>query len=472
MPLVKKREFDAHKNASPIDHPDLSVTTAKIADGAITTAKLADGAVTTAKIADLAVTTAKLADLSITTAKLADLSVTTAKLSFYDKNNLHDRYIAKDFIALNPYPTRRSAGVYYTEIYTDLAIQALECTYEGDTLLARVQSDGRNYNALASGYDIATADHFINKQPYNDGTDHIRLAYEAVDLLSDSIILHKFEVVGSTLKSQRVDRAGTAYTISVTDTTFASGYYGSGKVGWLATTGAFPLLTTKIIPTFTPLPKALAIIETNLDPYGNIEMLNEYVDIGKLTNIPIHLKQDYEKYNKLKALGFNDFEIMQQLGHYPKLKIDVAAVTCGAFDHKENANTCLIVITGDNPYQSAILKQINYAKSKGLYTRDIKTTDSPQDIINVYNELKNKHTEWIAGKDNFVYQVLGLEEFEKFALADFYYGNMIQENKLKDVPTDYLMNRLEQIKSELEKITILPEERDKHLNKISQCIKR
>ena len=59
----------------------LSVSTAKIADGAVTTIKIADLGVTTAKLATTAVTTDKIANLSVTTAKINDAAVTTAKIA-------------------------------------------------------------------------------------------------------------------------------------------------------------------------------------------------------------------------------------------------------------------------------------------------------------------------------------------------------------------------------------------------------
>jgi hypothetical protein len=74
-------ESIAHKDAVILDHPDASVTTAKIKDANVTTAKIADANVTTAKIADLNVTTAKLADLGVTTGKIAEANVTTTKLA-------------------------------------------------------------------------------------------------------------------------------------------------------------------------------------------------------------------------------------------------------------------------------------------------------------------------------------------------------------------------------------------------------
>ena len=54
---------NAHKIAEVLDHPDGSVTEAKIADGAVTTDKLADGVVTAEKIADGVLFSGKYDDL-------------------------------------------------------------------------------------------------------------------------------------------------------------------------------------------------------------------------------------------------------------------------------------------------------------------------------------------------------------------------------------------------------------------------
>ena len=54
--------FNNHKTNSVIDHPDGSVTTAKLADKSVTAAKLADKSVTAAKLANQLVTADKLAD--------------------------------------------------------------------------------------------------------------------------------------------------------------------------------------------------------------------------------------------------------------------------------------------------------------------------------------------------------------------------------------------------------------------------
>lgn len=74
-------EASSHKTAATLDHPDGSVTNAKLASNAVTTAKIADANVTTAKILDANVTNAKLASNSVTTAKITDANVTTAKIA-------------------------------------------------------------------------------------------------------------------------------------------------------------------------------------------------------------------------------------------------------------------------------------------------------------------------------------------------------------------------------------------------------
>ena len=62
---------NTHKTAKVIDHPDKSVTSAKIADKAIHTSHMADYVITKDKISDGAVTTDKVANSSITTMKLS-----------------------------------------------------------------------------------------------------------------------------------------------------------------------------------------------------------------------------------------------------------------------------------------------------------------------------------------------------------------------------------------------------------------
>ncbi|MGD9644024.1 MAG: hypothetical protein AB7V08_15000, partial [Elusimicrobiales bacterium] len=72
--LLTQIGINQHRLATPIDHPDGSVTGAKLATGAVATDKIADAAVTTAKLADAAVTTVKVANGAITDDKLSGAS--------------------------------------------------------------------------------------------------------------------------------------------------------------------------------------------------------------------------------------------------------------------------------------------------------------------------------------------------------------------------------------------------------------
>jgi hypothetical protein len=73
--------YNTHRTLAVLDHPDASVTTAKIRDQNVTTSKIADANVTTQKVADANITTAKIADQNVTTGKIADAGVTEAKIA-------------------------------------------------------------------------------------------------------------------------------------------------------------------------------------------------------------------------------------------------------------------------------------------------------------------------------------------------------------------------------------------------------
>lgn len=76
-----KQVLADHKERTPIDHPDGSVTTLKIGDGAVSAEKLASASVTTAKLDDQAVTTDKIDDYAVTTVKIAQSAVNNDRIA-------------------------------------------------------------------------------------------------------------------------------------------------------------------------------------------------------------------------------------------------------------------------------------------------------------------------------------------------------------------------------------------------------
>jgi D-mannonate dehydratase len=84
--------------------------------------------------------------------------------------------------------------------------------------------------------------------------------------------------------------------------------------------------------------------------------------------------------------------------------------------------------------------------------------------------LKRDYPHWLAGKDNYAYQTLGWEELDIFQNVDFYFGELVEHKthyqQLKNVPEWELWRRLEELERRLEKVEVLTEERDKHLEKL------
>jgi len=346
--------------------------------------------------------------------------------------------------------------------FTDKAIAFVGI---GERTSAKLRVSGSDYYMCNKDVGLTTEDFIMYK--YVAGTT-TSLAYDAVDLNQGDAELVVFSISGSTLSGwldvSIANIPSTAATISATDTDIASGQIGAAH-GWSASAfgGASP--ESRIYAPFSPLPKAKSIIEID----------NLIQDLAPIpNNAPDFLKQNIKKYNILKSKGFTDEEIKEL---FPNLKthIDKSSVTWGAFDHKKEHNTKLAIITGGNPYtgDDAISKQIEHAKSKNLIV--MKPPKDYQEAIEQHKQLKQHFPEWIAGKDNYAYQVLGHEAFECFQVADTYYGRIVdmEDTKAyKNVPDWELRRTLEMWKDRLNKVNILAQEKEKHLKKLNEVEKK
>jgi hypothetical protein len=90
--------------------------------------------------------------------------------------------------------------------------------------------------------------------------------------------------------------------------------------------------------------------------------------------------------------------------------------------------------------------------------------------------LKRDYPHWLAGKHNWCYQIFGLEEFDWLQNVDFYYGELIEHKthyqQLKMVSDLEIRRRLDELAKKIQSMSILIDERDKHLRKIREILAR
>ena len=89
--------------------------------------------------------------------------------------------------------------------------------------------------------------------------------------------------------------------------------------------------------------------------------------------------------------------------------------------------------------------------------------------------LKQEFPEWIAGRHNYCYQVLGHEDFEAMQVADTYHGNIvdgIKPNAYKNVPDWEMRKTLAMWKDRLKRAEVAKLEAEKHLKKLEEVEKK
>jgi hypothetical protein len=360
-----------------------------------------------------------------------------------------------------------------TDSFADKAVEHAALPTSGDAMCAGRVTTSLYYYATWTNPSATTADHELRKLT----PTYTTLATEAVDIGYYYWQAWKLSLSGSTLKSYR----GTAY-ISATDTSLASGYMGiplycNGAYTYNMCNNTDASIAHLRAPS-SALSPALAILEMNIEGSGKPDdpfrplMSRSLVEEASLTSLPDFLYQEAKKYGILKAKGFTDDEIKALFGYIPQHQVDLDAVTFGSFElHADKAPTAIVVVTGDNPYKvGAIDRQKAKAKRVFMPPKDY------GEAVSLYNTLKKDYPHWLAGKDNFAYQTLGLEVLDWFQNIDFYYGELIEHkthySQLKQVPDFEIRNRLNELIDKLSKVTVLVDERDKHINKAREVLRR
>lgn len=207
-------------------------------------------------------------------------------------------------------------GLLTVDSFTDKAVSCFQKDYSGH-LCRWVDLNNWYGSWLYSG--AATADFQVGK---NVGAGWTLLASEAVDLTAHHVWLLKFSLLGTTLKAYREDMVTPK--ISVTDTSHASGRFGS----WAATSQyAWTSLACILLAPSSPSAKALSYFEAPVVGSGTLEdpfraQMPEEVAWGWSLN-PAAKK----KYDLLKLKGFTDEEIVTLFPEVLSCKVNRLALT-------------------------------------------------------------------------------------------------------------------------------------------------
>jgi len=212
---------------------------------------------------------------------------------------------------------------------------------------------------------------------------------------------------------------------TATDTTFSSGYFGPSHV---RNYDQHYLLTAWFVPPFSKAPSALAVLETeNLHLYQRLKRIDE-IDSSLL---PDWLVRDYYLYKRLVNKGYSKEEIesiWRNRGIQKQIieEIDMVQVNWGAVDVRPQQYYGFVALFGSNPYNpNAVLEQIEYARSKNLAVykpRDYSYTD--------FYRREKERRDWLITENEFAYQLFGREDLELRAVADFYWREVVELNRV------------------------------------------
>jgi hypothetical protein len=314
--------LDYHRLKTPIDHPDLSVTRAKL----------------------------EYPTVDVSFAYLAAIE----KLDYFATGWAQDYWIVTK------------------DAFTDKAVEGIISSHSGfpstrHSLISKSKAEGNFYWAEIT-VPYTTRDFPLFKR-YAGGS--YLLGYEAVDLDTGRTDYGKLSSSGSTHKAYRNDPATPKVT--ATDTALASGYAGFGYCAYYASTeNAIDSWFARLVAPSSPSVTAVVIIETDIEGSGKPEdpfrplfskSLVEITTPPSLAGLPDFLYREARRYEVLRSKGFTDEEMRLVFGSIPQHQVDLDAVTWGAFEFSERSSANIIVVTGDNPYKSgAVQRQADYAK--------------------------------------------------------------------------------------------------------------
>jgi hypothetical protein len=413
-----------------------------------------------------------------------DLSVTRAKLE-YPTESVSFAYLS----AINRVKGCSLLSYGYVlltyDSFSDKSVFAFQQVNDHTHNVGRLSDKSNMYWGKFSP-SRATTDHLIEKLVAGTTTT---LATEAIDIDNSGRGL-RFSCSGSTLKSMRFELASPVYplslptpnaTISVTDTSFASGLWGFRFLRETYPHGGTESGSVYLLAPASPSPPAQVVLEFGIEGSGSLEdpfrpsLGRDLVEVASLpgsAGLPDFLYREARRYQVLRRRGFEDEEMQLLLGYVPQHQVDLDSVTWGAFEfHPDKASTVIVTVVGDNPYRPGAIE-----RQRARARRVFRVPKDYSDAVALYNQLKEDYPYWLAGVHSWCYQVFGLEEFDWMQNVDFYYGELIEHkthyDQLKQAPDWEVRRRLNELISRLSKVTVLTEERDKHINKAREILKK
>jgi len=417
--VVIKYDLNAHRTAVPIDHPDGSVTRVKL--------------------------------------EYPTVDVNLGYLMAIGKATyLRTSVPWSGHGTVDSFADKAIEGYIFDAYYASVTIHLIRVIDGGDAYMTGVYSG------------FSTQD--LRLEMAKSGSITV-LGYESVDLPGGRTYYVKASCSGSTFKVYREDMSVAKFSVS--DTSIAAGRWGRGSAG--AKGSAFG--DGWLRAPSSPLPSAVSIFEVGVegsgrsdDPYRPL-MSRNLVPISQLSGLPVFLYREAKKYEVLRARGFTDEEIEAVFGPI-KYKVDLDAVTLGAFEFSpDKSPTAIVTVVGDNPYSLGAVE-----RQRGVAKRWWSPPRGYNEAVELYRQISRDFPHWLAGKDNFAYQVLGWEELEWLQNVDFYYGELVEHrthySQLKQVSDDEIRSRLNELIGKLSSMGVLGNERNSHIAKAKEVLRR
>jgi len=369
------------------------------------------------------------------TIRVKDRGITRAKLE-YPTTNITFNYLITIAKAVWGIEIGRSednaltSGIKTVDNFTDKYIEGF-VNADFSSFFARA-IDKDNLYGIGIDSSRTTKDPLVHKVV--DGTQTI-LASEGIDIDIGKSQILKLNIAGSSLTFYRNNsQIGT-----ITDTEFTTGYWGYG---------------TEINIDYANLPAVVYFGDATSRLQKPIAIV-ELPVIEENKRVEVQLPQDLRDPKKL-GLNLN------------KPQINLKSVTYGAIDYKGGSTMIIAIYKHGAPYLDPKRFEDVLAIAKNKW----KVPNSVQEAEEIWKEFKNANPDMIAGKHTVAYHIIGDANIEPCSVADFYHGNLIQEQKIKGVPEWELRRTLLRWKDKLEKARLNAELKEKHMKKLEECLRR